>query len=248
MAPIVLGSQYCDATPAHNIEIIITDRVVDSMVANTRPRKLSGMCRGNCETFITELNPTPAQYSATPLQNYASRFLRQLPAPHDQGANRVQDDQYPTLGSIDPYGDTTFNRIQMRGFIKEWAALRRRPASADEQDLVSAVESLAQWVWKEIHISGNWTVDLGLGKICKTIDSFRGFLVRQNTTGIGFNVNCDFRPGSTANGGGRTLELHTDDRWAKVPHSGSRAQPALSWKRYCGPSPDGRPYGLPPAV
>jgi len=39
MVPMVRGSQYCDATPASNMEIIITDHVVDSMVANTRPRK-----------------------------------------------------------------------------------------------------------------------------------------------------------------------------------------------------------------
>ena len=36
---------------------------------------------------------------------------------------QVWDDQYPTLGSIDPYGDTTFNGLQMRGFLKEWAAI-----------------------------------------------------------------------------------------------------------------------------
>ena len=55
-APMVRGSQYCEAMPASIIEIIMTDQVVDSMVANTRPRNSSGTCRSSCDMFSTELN------------------------------------------------------------------------------------------------------------------------------------------------------------------------------------------------
>ena len=61
---MVRGFQCSDAMPASIIEIIITDHVVDSMVANTRPRNALGTWRSNCDMFITELNPTPARDSA----------------------------------------------------------------------------------------------------------------------------------------------------------------------------------------
>ena|ERR1039457_4001749 len=64
---------------------------------------------------------------------------------------QVWDDQYPTLGSIDPYGDTTFNGLQMRGFLKEWASVSQTAGTAEEQALISAIESLAQRCRDEVH-------------------------------------------------------------------------------------------------
>ena len=52
-------------------------------------------------------------------------------------------DEYLFLGSIDLYGDTTFNHLQMRRFLKEWAYVLLKAASADEQAIALAVEALA---------------------------------------------------------------------------------------------------------
>ncbi len=63
----------------------------------------------------------------------------------------VGDDHYPMLGSIDPYGDTTFNHLQMPRFLKEWAVVLQKAGTAEERSLVSAVESLARRCRDEVH-------------------------------------------------------------------------------------------------
>jgi len=62
------------------------------------------------------------------------------------------DDEYPVLGSIDPYGDTVFNGLQMRRFLPEWVAVSQKAKSADEQVLVSVIESLAKRCRDEVHV------------------------------------------------------------------------------------------------
>lgn len=65
---------------------------------------------------------------------------------------QVGDDAYPMLGSIDPYGDTTFNNLQMRRFLAEWDAVSQKARTTEEQFLVSAIESLAQRCRAEVHV------------------------------------------------------------------------------------------------
>jgi hypothetical protein len=60
-------------------------------------------------------------------------------------------DDYPFLRSIDAYGDTTFNRLQVPRFLKEWSDLSLRATTADERAIVSAIESLAQRCRDEVH-------------------------------------------------------------------------------------------------
>ena len=61
------------------------------------------------------------------------------------------DESYPFLGSIDPYGDTTFNGLQMRRFLKEWDTVRQEAKTADEETLIAAVEELARRCRDEVH-------------------------------------------------------------------------------------------------
>lgn len=61
-------------------------------------------------------------------------------------------DEYPFLGSVDPYGDTTFNTLQMRRFLKEWAVVSQRAQTAEEQTIVRCVESLARRCRDEVHL------------------------------------------------------------------------------------------------
>jgi hypothetical protein len=60
-------------------------------------------------------------------------------------------DDYPFLRSIDPYGDTTFNGLQMPRLLKEWAIVSLKARTPDEQAIVSAVESLADRCRDEVH-------------------------------------------------------------------------------------------------
>src|SRR5689334_13549659 len=60
--------------------------------------------------------------------------------------------EYPFIGSIDPYGDTTFNNLQMRGFLNEWAVVARRATTPDEHSLVDYVEKLARRCRDEVHV------------------------------------------------------------------------------------------------
>lgn len=67
-----------------------------------------------------------------------------LPEPGDR-------DDYPFLRSIDNYGDTTFNHLQMPRFLKEWAAISVKATNADQEAIVSAVEALARRCRDEVH-------------------------------------------------------------------------------------------------
>ena len=69
---------------------------------------------------------------------------RLLPEPNNR-------DDYPFLRSLDAYGDTTFNRLQMPRFLKEWASISLKTTTADEQAIVSAVEALARRCRDEVH-------------------------------------------------------------------------------------------------
>jgi hypothetical protein len=72
-------------------------------------------------------------------------FLHKLLPPAD-------DDSSPMLASIDWYGDTVFNSVQMRRFIPEWNILKQRTRNVEEQQLVAAVERLAERCKDEVHL------------------------------------------------------------------------------------------------
>ena len=50
----------------------------------------------------------------------------------------------PLLAEIDWYGNTTFNRLQMRRFRAEWETLAKHAMSAEEAKLVAEVDELAE--------------------------------------------------------------------------------------------------------
>ena len=55
----------------------------------------------------------------------------------------LDDPSYPHLGSIDLYGDTTFNRLQIRLFLNEWKRWGSMAQTQEERELVRRVEDLA---------------------------------------------------------------------------------------------------------
>src|SRR5438046_3047207 len=50
---------------------------------------------------------------------------------------------YPFLASIDPYGDTIFNRMQMKRFLIEWNYVIAQARSDSERDIAEAVQRMA---------------------------------------------------------------------------------------------------------
>jgi hypothetical protein len=67
-----------------------------------------------------------------------------LPANDDQAC--------PFLASIDPYGDTVFNRLQMDRFLSEWARVMTKARTPEERALVSAIQALACRCRDEVHL------------------------------------------------------------------------------------------------
>ncbi len=65
---------------------------------------------------------------------------------------RMSGDAYPMLESIDPYGNTTFNRIQMPRFLREWAAMSQKAETVNERQLLSEIELLAQQCQDDVHL------------------------------------------------------------------------------------------------
>ena len=62
------------------------------------------------------------------------------------------DQSYPALGSIDPYGNTLFNVIQIRLFLLEWKDVVAKVQTPEERDLVAKIESMACRVRDEVHL------------------------------------------------------------------------------------------------
>ena len=86
-----------------------------------------------------ELGDTAAQV------NDPGNVLHRLLPSADDNASAV-------LRYIDWYGDTVFNRLQMKPFLDEWRALRDRARSDDERKLVDEVRALAERCRDDPHL------------------------------------------------------------------------------------------------
>ena len=63
----------------------------------------------------------------------------------------LQDGAHPFLDSIDLYGDTVFNRLQMSRFLREWKDLAERASMPEVLALVSEIRDLALLCQTEVH-------------------------------------------------------------------------------------------------
>jgi hypothetical protein len=55
------------------------------------------------------------------------------------------------LASIDRYGDTTFNRMQIEPFLAEWETLFDKAATPEEQSLLEAIKKLSLKSRDDVH-------------------------------------------------------------------------------------------------
>ena len=62
------------------------------------------------------------------------------------------DFSFPMLRFIDPYGDTVFNRFQMRFFGKEMERILQKAKSKEEKDLLVEILELAAQGVTEVHL------------------------------------------------------------------------------------------------
>lgn len=65
---------------------------------------------------------------------------------------RNDDDSHPMVAGVDSYGDTVFNRMQMRWFLSEWREISAKAQTPEEQELVSKIEAMARRVRDEVHL------------------------------------------------------------------------------------------------
>ena len=63
----------------------------------------------------------------------------------------LDDKSHPMLSCIDPYGDTTFNHLQMRWFLPEWAEISRNVQTPEQQALVASIEALGRRCAENVH-------------------------------------------------------------------------------------------------
>jgi hypothetical protein len=56
------------------------------------------------------------------------------------------------LSSIDPYGNTVFNRLQIERFLEEWATVSVKARSSEERSLLAAIEKMAFRCQREVHL------------------------------------------------------------------------------------------------
>ena len=60
-------------------------------------------------------------------------------------------ERQPFLASIDPYGDTIFNRLQIEPFLRELEILSATAQTAEERGLLNAIRELAQESLRDVH-------------------------------------------------------------------------------------------------
>jgi hypothetical protein len=61
------------------------------------------------------------------------------------------DESFPMLTSIDWYGNTVFNAVQMKRFLSEWEHLTKRASTAEEKALTAGIKALALRCQDEVH-------------------------------------------------------------------------------------------------
>jgi hypothetical protein len=59
------------------------------------------------------------------------------------------DPEYPMLRHIDEYGDTVFNRLQMREFLEEWDRLTQTLTNSDQRRIALGIRQLAEKCQRE---------------------------------------------------------------------------------------------------
>jgi len=62
------------------------------------------------------------------------------------------DPSCPLLSGIDFYGDTVFNRPQMKRFILEWASVEASAISPEERELAKTIRELAGRCANDVHL------------------------------------------------------------------------------------------------
>jgi hypothetical protein len=58
---------------------------------------------------------------------------------------------FPMLASIDRYGDTTFNQMQIDRFLAEWESLFSRAETSEEKELLLDVKRLGETSRRKVH-------------------------------------------------------------------------------------------------
>ena len=61
------------------------------------------------------------------------------------------DPAYPFLASIDPNGNTVFNRFQMKRFLTEWDYVVAQARGDSEKEIAEVVQRMASRCQREAH-------------------------------------------------------------------------------------------------
>lgn len=73
--------------------------------------------------------------------NILSRFL-----------SLAQDSSFICLRFVDPYGDTTFNGLQMEPLLQELQKIRSAAVTTQERELLNKIQELAERCQSSVHL------------------------------------------------------------------------------------------------
>ena len=87
------------------------------------------------------------------LQNERGDELQRAPEPLDviEPLLPVEDEAFPYLSYLDPYGNTVFSSYQMQPFLAEWRTLYEHAESDSEREMLAVVEEIAEECSRTIH-------------------------------------------------------------------------------------------------
>ena len=88
------------------------------------------------------------------LQDEWGKCLQEVGDPRNLLPPLLPEDEeaYPMLTSIDLYGNTVFNRPQIRRFLREWEAVSARAETPEERMLVGAIEEMGTRCRDDVHL------------------------------------------------------------------------------------------------
>jgi hypothetical protein len=70
------------------------------------------------------------------------QILEQIGEPLNRGMSKAVGPRFPWASTIDPYGDTTFNHMQVELLRKEWAILIEEAEDAKTKDVLLQIDGI----------------------------------------------------------------------------------------------------------
>jgi hypothetical protein len=86
------------------------------------------------------------------LQDERGGVIEAIYDPRNLLNNLLPREDRSLLSGIDPYGNTTFNRLQIDQFLLEWKEIKKKQLTAEQAEHLQKIEDLALRSKNDVHL------------------------------------------------------------------------------------------------